>query len=577
MLGYTSTGDLAGKNFFDYVTPDDLKNSRAHLKKTLEKGFTKYLECRLISKSGAAFCAEVSISTIPDHTGRPTGFVCVLSDVTERRKAEFLVKKSEEKHRALVEGISHIIFTTDTKGRFTYVSPVVQQVLGYSSAELMGKYVYTLVPSEERHILGEKFKEAQEGKTSPNDFRMMDKAGNVHWGRIIAQPLIEGEKTTGITGLIGDITDLKHSEQALLESEEKLKLAIEGSGVGLWDWRVQTGEIMINDRWAQIAGYTSGELFPVTIDTWKSLTHPEDLLKVDELLSRHFAGESADFACESRVLHKDGHWVWVLDRGMVTEWDKNKKPVRMTGTHLDISERKSAEEALRQANKKLNLLSSLTRHDILNKVSVLLGFLDRAKSQSKDPALLDYLDRMETSTKAIGKLVKFTRDYKDLGITPPQWVSLKDCVNTVTEWIDPNSIRLTVDVDDWEIYADSQVNRVFRNIFENAGIHGKHVTGIVVQSSKDDHRLTLSISDNGVGIPTELKNEIFEPGMMRNRGLGLFLAKEILSITGLTIEETGVPGKGARFEIHIPMGCFRMPVSQHKNKKTQPSVTESAP
>ncbi len=577
MLGYTTTGDLAGKNFFDYVTPDDLKNSRAHLKKTLEKGFTKYLECRLISKNGAAFCAEVSISTIPDHTGRPTGFVCVLSDVTERRKAEFLVKKSEEKHRALVEGISHIIFTTDTKGRFTYVSPVVQQVLGYSSVELMGKYVYTLVPSEERHILGEKFKEAQEGKTSPNDFRMMDKAGNVHWGRIIAQPLIEGEKTTGITGLIGDITDLKHSEQALLESEEKLKLAIEGSGVGLWDWRVQTGEIVINDRWAQIAGYTSEALFPVTIGTWKSLIHPEDLPKFDELLSRHFAGESADFECELRILHKDGRWVWVLDRGMVTEWDKNKKPVRMTGTHLDISERKSAEEALRQANKKLNLLSSLTRHDILNKVSVLLGFLDRAKSQSKDPALLDYLDRMETSTKAIGKLVKFTRDYKDLGINPPQWVSLKDCVNTVTEWIDPNSIRLTVEVDDWEIYADSQVNRVFRNIFENAGIHGKHVTEIVVQSSKDDHRLTLSISDNGVGIPSELKNEIFEPGMMRNRGLGLFLAKEILSITGLTIEETGVPGKGARFEIHIPMGCFRMPVSQHKHKKTQSSVTESAP
>ena len=182
----------------------------------------------------------MSISTIPDHSGKPSGFVCVLSDITERRKADFLVRKSEEKHRALVEGISHIIFTTDIKGRFTYVSPVIQQVLGYSPKELIGKYVYTLVPSEERHILGEKLKEAQDGKISPNDFRMMDKTGTVRWGRIIAQPLIEGEKITGITGLIGDITDLKYGEQALKESEEKLKLAIEGSGVGLWDWRVQS-------------------------------------------------------------------------------------------------------------------------------------------------------------------------------------------------------------------------------------------------------------------------------------------------------------------------------------------------
>ena len=575
MLGYATTSELAGKNFFDYVTPNDLKNSREHLKKTLEKGFSKYYECRLISKDNTAFCAEVSVSTIPDHIGRPSGFVCVLSDVTEQRKADYLVKKSEEKHRSLVEGISHIIFTTDTKGRFTYVSPVIRQVLGYSSTGLIGKYFYTLVPSEKRHILGEKLKEAQGGTLSPNDFEMVDKSGAIHWGRMIAQPLIEGEKVTGITGLIGDITELKHSEEALRESEEKLKLAIEGSGVGLWDWRVQSGEMVINDRWAQILGYTVQEVSPVTIDTWTSLTHPDDLKKSDELLQKHFSGESADFACESRMKHKDGHWVWVLDRGMVTERDKTGQPLRMTGTHLNIAERKSAEEALRQVNRKLNLLSSLTRHDILNKVSVLLGYLDKAKALAQDTALIDYLDRMDTSTKAIGKLVKFTRDYKDLGINPPRWIALKDCLNQVTEWIEPTTFRLTLDAGEWEIYADPQVTRVFKNIFENAGIHGKHVTEIFVECIKKDRGLDVIIGDNGVGIPEELKSEIFEPGMMRNRGLGLFLAKEILSITGLTIEETGTPGKGARFEIHVPLECFRVHQPHPDGKKRLASVPEA--
>jgi signal transduction histidine kinase len=248
----------------------------------------------------------------------------------------------------------------------------------------------------------------------------------------------------------------------------------------------------------------------------------------------------------------------------------------MTGTHLDISERMAAEEALRQTNKKLNLLSSLVRHDILNKVSILLGYIDRAKCLTKEPTLVDYLDRLETSTKAIGKLVKFTRDYKDLGINPPRWFALKDCVNEVTEWIDPNSIRLDMDLGEWEIYTDPQVTKAFRNIFENAGIHGKNVSEIIVKSTKDDRGLTLIISDNGIGIPEEMKKEIFEPGMMRNRGLGLFFAKEILSITGLTIEETGVPGKGAQFEIHVPPGGFRIPQNHQGNKKNPTSVLEQA-
>ncbi len=234
---------------------------------------------------------------------------------------------------------------------------------------------------------------------------MIDTSGTLHWGRIIAQPLLEGTKITGITGLIEDITDLRRGEEALRESEEKLNLAIEGSGAGLWDWRVRSGEMVINDRWADILGYTPAEIQPLTFDRVSSLIHPDDLQRYRELLDRHFAGEDIGYECEIRVLHKDGHWVWVQERGKVTERNPDGEPVRMTGTRIDISERKAAEEALRQVNRKLNLISSLTRHDILNRVSVLLGYLDRAKSMTQDPALLGHLDRLEASTQAIGKLV----------------------------------------------------------------------------------------------------------------------------------------------------------------------------
>ncbi len=573
MLGYSGNDDLIGKNFFDYVTPTDLQSSREHLKKTLEKGFTKYLECRLIAKDSTAFCAEVSVSTIPDSAGKPNGFVVILSDVTERRKAEYLVRKSEEKHRSLVEGISHIIFTTDTRGRFTYVSPVIKDVLGYSSEELNGKYFYTLVPSEQRHILGEKLKEAQEGKLSPSDFKMVDNTGSIHWGRIIAQPLLEGTKITGITGLIEDITGLKNGEEALRESEEKLNLAIEGSGVGLWDWRVQSGEFVINDRWAEMLGYILPELTPFTTETLSALTHPDDLQKSRELLQKHFAGETATYECETRLMHKDGHWAWVLIRGKVTERNKEGKPVRMTGTQLDISERKAAEEALRQVNRKLNLISSLTRHDILNRVSVLLGYIDRAKTMTADTTLLEHLERLEVSTKTIGKLVQFTRDFKDLGMQPPQWFAVEDIIHGVSRNFDSQGIVFRFDVGPYEIYSDPQITRVFANIVENARIHGKSATEIIVRCTPTEQGLSIVIEDNGVGIPGEMKKEIFEPGMVRNRGFGLFLAREILSITGMTLEENGVAGKGARFEIRVPLGSFRIPRVNTDRTRPAPEVT----
>jgi signal transduction histidine kinase len=245
----------------------------------------------------------------------------------------------------------------------------------------------------------------------------------------------------------------------------------------------------------------------------------------------------------------------------------------MTGTILDISERKASEEALRQVNRKLNFISSLSRHDILNRVSVLLGYLDRAKTMTSDPALLDHLDRLEVSTKTIAKLVQFTRDFKDLGMHPPQWFAIKDIILGVSRDLEPEGISLSFDVGEWEIYADPQVTRVFTNIFDNTRIHGKTATKIKIHCTPKDHELSLVIEDNGIGITQEMKKEIFEPGMIRNQGFGLFLAKEILSITGLALEENGIVGKGARFEIHIPAGSYRAPQAGADSKiKITPGV-----
>lgn len=142
---------------------------------------------------------------------------------------------------------------------------------------------------------------------------------------------------------IESLLRMRRAEKELRESQTQLALAIEGSGVGLWDWRVQTGQTFFSERWARIIGYTLEELEPIDINTWRKLAHPEDLPKSDALIQKLFACETQAYECEVRMKHKDGHWVWVLDRGKVTERDEAGKPTRMTGTHLAITERKNAE------------------------------------------------------------------------------------------------------------------------------------------------------------------------------------------------------------------------------------------
>jgi PAS domain S-box-containing protein len=144
------------------------------------------------------------------------------------------------------------------------------------------------------------------------------------------------------------MAELEHSNLQLGRMAEQLEFALEGSGVGMWDWEVQTGRAIFDDRWAEIVGWTLDELRPLTIETRNRLCHPDDLARSDLARERHFSGQADQYVCEVRMLHKSGSWVWVLDRGKVVTWDQQRRPLRMAGTHLDITERKRAEAELRE-------------------------------------------------------------------------------------------------------------------------------------------------------------------------------------------------------------------------------------
>lgn len=170
---------------------------------------------------------------------------------------------------------------------------------------------------------------------------------------------INNDKENLIKDLQQEIRVRQQTENALKESEKRLDLTLKGTGVGTWDWMVQTGEIIYNERWAEIAGYTLEELKPINIKTWISLIHPDDQKKSNDLLEKHFTGKIDHYECELRIKHKNGNWIWILDRGKVFERDKDGKPIRMVGTHLDITDKIRIEEEhkniIKQLRGKLNI------------------------------------------------------------------------------------------------------------------------------------------------------------------------------------------------------------------------------
>ena len=158
-------------------------------------------------------------------------------------------------------------------------------------------------------------------------------------------------------GVVQDVTDAERTRRALEQETQRLEDVIRATGAGTWQWNVQTGETRFNPRWAEIVGYSLDELAPTSISTWTDLVHPDDLARSEAALRAHFEGHSDTYSCEARMRHRDGHWVWVLDRGRVVEWDAHGQPLWMYGTHHDITVERRADEA---RERRLEQLRKLT-------------------------------------------------------------------------------------------------------------------------------------------------------------------------------------------------------------------------
>lgn len=512
----------------------------------------------LIARDGTQRAIADSAAPIRDREGAIIGVVLVFRDVTKERETE----KVRRRLAAIVESSDDAIYGTTLEGFITSWNLGAERIYGYPASEALGRHVSAFALPEQHEEFMNIIKQiTRSGYMDHFETVRVKRDGTPTLLSITVSPVMDDDgKIAGFSAISRDIGRQKRAEQALDESRQWLEHVVEGVKMGTWEWEARTGKVTFNQHLAVMLGYPSC-CREVDAEMIRQLVSEKDFNAVKEAFIATLKGISPIFVTEVHLTVADGRMVLFQARGTVMERDEAGSPLRMSGICQDISEIRGYQEALKKANKKLNLLNGITRHDIRNQTTALQGYLALVQRDGgeKSAATERYLSACTMLVDKIQRQIAFTRDYEDLGVNAPCWQHVGEVAGKVAADLSlkTTGVSLLVDTGDLEVYADPMLEQVLFNLLDNALRHGNGVTEIEMSFQERDHRGVLTVRDNGAGITADLKTRIFQAGYGRNTGYGLFLVKEILDITGIAIHENGEEGKGARFEMLIPPDGYR--------------------
>jgi PAS domain S-box-containing protein len=551
-FGYTSD-ELIGSDIMRYLTEESQKRvSELMPRRVAGETFPSY-EITILTKDGIPKITEVH-GVLIQFEGGPAS-LNVLTDVTEQHRVMRELKENEEKFRNIFDMMNdgihiHEILPDGSPGRFIDLNRVACEMVGYSREEMLRHSPLDFSTEYHSLALDEIIGELSGADHTIFETRLIRKDGPVIPVEINAHKVrLQGKEV--IVSVVRDITLRKQVEDALRESETKYRQLVENANEAIVV--AQDGMMkLVNARMIDLTGFSESELLsrPFT-----DFIHPEDQALVLETHYRRLAGESPPSRYTFRLIKKDKAITWVEISAVLIQWEGIPATLDFL---INITDRKQAEEAVRESNKKLRLLTGLTRHDIFNQVSAAHMFTDLAIKSSDISQIHKYLSHSQEAHERIETIIGFTREYEDFGVVSSGWQNVYNIIERANREISFGSVEEeSLIPEDLEVYADPIIRKVFTTLIENAIRHGGTITRIRIHCHEEGDHLMMFCSDNGKGIPADEKESIFEHGYGTHTGIGLFLAREILSITGLSIRECGEEGEGAQFEILVPKGKFR--------------------
>ena len=498
---------------------------------------------------GSGRWMSLTAAPIRDTSGEIIGAVETLEDITERKRVLDEIEKARDEWECTFNAIPDLIAIIDDRFRIVQVNKAMADRLGVSPEGAVGQSCYEIFHHSKsppdicphRLLLAD-------GKSHTVDIH--EDTLNSDFSLSVSPVFDHAGKVTGSVHILHDITTRKRAE----EEHVRLAAIVESSDDAIVGKTLEGIIVSWNAGAKLIYGYTAEEASGKSISI---LVPPGERDETPAILERIRAGERISHL-ETKRRTRDGR---IIDVSLTISPIKNDEGVILGASTIarDITERKQMENALALAGKKLHLLSRITRHDINNQLMALNTYLQLSKDAVDNPAELKGLfDKEQEIADAIASQISFTGDYENIGVKAPVWQNVHDIFRNVIARLPMRDIRVDLENSDLELFADPLLEKVFYNLTDNALRYGgERMTVIRVTTRNDKGTLVIAVEDDGKGVSIGDKKQLFNKGFGRHTGLGLFLSREILLLTGITITENGEPGRGARFEISVQIGGYR--------------------
>lgn len=466
--------------------------------------------------------------------------------ITNLRISESARRKSEEHLQTILNSIPQQIAYLDEKLDFQFVNYNWETLSKHPSKDRIGKnfrdiitkdYFEEVLPLFERALSGEHI---QQEKIIP----LAEGVENIFDIQIIPDQDEKGY-IRGIFVVLTDITHHKQNENVIRNLQKQMEVILNSIQSVIYVTDMDDCRILYaNQECINVYGDVIEKVLSPALE--EELGIPYSCCPAENLISRD-GTPTGTYTWEYENA-KTGRWYLCHD--IAIPWIDGRI-VRME-IATDLTEKRMNEVALKQSNQKLNLLSSITRHDIINKLTISKGYLALLTDDSLTPMQEKLIDGITRSMNDIDQFIVFTRTYQEIGLKAPEWQDVRNVCNQAITGVQAEKITIHNEINGVLILVDPLFEKVCYNLIENAIRHGKHLTTITIAAGEREDGLVISISDDGIGVLDGEKELIFERGFGKNTGFGLFLVREILSISGITISECGQYNSGCRFEIRVP-------------------------
>jgi PAS domain S-box-containing protein len=561
LSGYSKKELENKKCWAEFVAKEDLEwmKERHKIRRNDEKAAPTQYEFRFKNKCGEIKNIFLTVSMIPGTKKS----IASLLDVTERKKAEKALRTSEERYKLLADSLPEIVFEAANDGKLIYANDSAFEIAGYTKADFAkGLFVLDFIEQKDKQRAKENFsKILSNNPPQDNEYTFVRKDGSTFPVIIAGNPIIIEGKTVGLRGLVIDITKAKRAEQALENSEKRLK-AITSSALDSIILVNDEGKIIYwNPAAEKMFGYGQDEVYDKSLHFLLAPQRFSDDAKRGLNEFKHTGeGYAVGKTLELSGLRKDGSEFPIelsLSRVQLNgKWHAE-------GIVRDISERKKLEKELKKnhvemeiINEKIRVVGRLARHDVGNKLSAVNGYTYLLKKKHEDQAdFVEGLSKIEQAVADSKKIFEFAKIYEQLGVEELTYVDLGKALDEAAALFSGLTIKVVNDCHGVSVLADSFLRQMFYNFIDNTRKHGGKATTIKVHYTQGESGgAQLIYEDDGVGISAENKSKLFKEGFSTggSTGFGLFLISKMMDIYGWTITEEGESGNGAKFIIRLP-------------------------